>query len=224
MRYVILDLEMNKIQKEYKEERKICNTEVIEFGAVMLDEQFKQISDFQTYVQPQYNQGIENVITQLTGITNKMVAKAPVFTEAFAQFTDWCNSFEGECQIQSWSTNDYYQIMREVKLKEYQLSDREEALLADWKDFQKEYMEKVGLSRCVSLGQALDYAGEIFQGRQHDAFDDAKNTAELFIIIRNDELFENRMHAVTEALRPTQFKSTLKDMFDFSAISSQLTL
>ena len=51
----------------------------------------------------------------------------------------------------------------------------------------KEYTEKLGLERIISLEKALDYAGIAFEGHMHDALCDAKNTAELFAIVRNEE-------------------------------------
>jgi len=38
MRYIILDLEMNRIAERYREERQVCKMEVIEIGAVVLNE------------------------------------------------------------------------------------------------------------------------------------------------------------------------------------------
>lgn len=39
----------------------------------------------------------------------------------------------------------------------------------------------------MSLEKALDYAGIEFEGHMHDALCDAKNTAELFAIVYNEE-------------------------------------
>ena len=37
MIYVFVDFEMNMIDSEYKKEKKICKSEIIEIGAVKLD-------------------------------------------------------------------------------------------------------------------------------------------------------------------------------------------
>ena len=37
MKYIFLDLEMNPVNREFKEVRKCCSREIIEIGAVMLD-------------------------------------------------------------------------------------------------------------------------------------------------------------------------------------------
>lgn len=43
MKHVVVDLEMNGLAKEYKEERKIWGREVIEIGAVVLDDDYHEI-------------------------------------------------------------------------------------------------------------------------------------------------------------------------------------
>ena len=59
MRYIIMDLEMNKVANEYRMERRICKMEVIEIGAAVLNEAYQEIGSFKTLVKPQYNDVIE---------------------------------------------------------------------------------------------------------------------------------------------------------------------
>lgn len=49
MKHIVIDLEMNKIARS-SEARKICKSEIIEIGAVMLDENLQEIGNFRTYV------------------------------------------------------------------------------------------------------------------------------------------------------------------------------
>ena len=46
MKHIFVDFEMHPIAKEFQNERKICPCEIIEFGAVMLDDDFIEISSF----------------------------------------------------------------------------------------------------------------------------------------------------------------------------------
>ena len=64
MKYVVIDLEMNEINKK-SEVRDICKNEIIEIGAVMLDDNLTEISSFRTYVKPEHNVRIMNKITQV---------------------------------------------------------------------------------------------------------------------------------------------------------------
>ena len=59
MKHIVVDLEMNSLAKEFKEEKILCGREIIEIGAVVLDEQYHEIGSFKTLVKPQYNDVIK---------------------------------------------------------------------------------------------------------------------------------------------------------------------
>ena len=52
MKHIVIDLEMNKIARS-SEARKICKSEIIEIGDVMLDANLQEIGNFRTYVKPE---------------------------------------------------------------------------------------------------------------------------------------------------------------------------
>ena len=108
-----------------------------------------------------------------------------------------------------------------MELKQYKNADKMRPLENGF-DFQKEYTEKLGLERIMSLEKALDYAGIAFEGHMHDALCDAKNTAKLFAIVRNEERCNVVLKAVMDVLKPKNISSTLGDMIDFGALMAQL--
>jgi len=221
MNYIIVDFEMNPLAREYKEERKICRSEIIEIGAVVMDESFLILGEFKTLVKPQFNDMIYKKYETLTGISTQMVSSAPIFATAYELFVNWCESFGSEYEVYAWSDSDYHQLTAEMTLKNYQ---NEEMLhpLSCWYDFQKEYTEKLGLERIISLEKALNYANISFEGHMHDALCDAKNTAELFAIVRNEERCNAVLKTVIEAFRPKKVSGSLGDMFDFEALMAQV--
>lgn len=221
MNYIIVDFEMNPIAGEYREERQICRCEIIEIGAVIMDESFMVLGEFKTLVKPQYNDCIYKKYETLTGISTQMVYGAPTFATAYEMFANWCASYGSEYEIYAWSENDYNQLTAEMALKQYTKADKMRPL-EKWYDFQKEYTEKLGLERIMSLEKALNYAGIEFEGHMHDALCDAKNTAELFAIVRNEERCKVVLQAVMDVLKPKKMSSTLGDMFDFGALMAQL--
>ena len=221
MNYIIVDFEMNPVAGEYKEERQISRSEIIEIGAVIMDESFLVLGEFKTLVKPQFNDSIYKKYETLTGITTQMVCGAPIFATAYEMFVNWCESYGSEYEIYAWSENDYNQLVAEMELKNYRKADMMKPL-DNWFDFQKEYTEKLGLERIMSLEKALDYAGIAFEGHMHDALCDAKNTAELFAIVRNEERCNVVLKAVMDALKPKNVCSTLGDMIDFGALMAQI--
>ena len=113
--------------------------------------------------------------------------------------------------------SDYNQVVKEILLKEYELSDEEHGLIdTEWTDFQNEFDAHIGFERRISLELALDMAGIDFSGRQHDALDDARNTADLLHVFRDRDLFEKTLRKVKEAMDPTPLGNTLGSMIDFS--------
>lgn len=221
MNYVIVDFEMNPVDAKYKEERKICRSEIIEIGAVIMDENYLVLGEFKTLVKPQFNDCIQKRYETLTGISTQMVSGAPNFSTAYEMFVNWCESYGTDYEVYAWSENDYNQLVFEMIIKKYSREDMMGPLYK-WFDFQKEYSEKLCLERIMSLEKALNYAGIDFEGHMHDALCDAKNTAELFAIVRNEERCNVVLKSVMEAFRPKNVSGTLGEMFNFGALMAQL--
>ena len=65
--YVVIDLEMCSVDKDKQEEYQY-GTEIIEIGAVSLDENLTITDSYKTYVHPQYGE-IDSYVEKLTRIT-----------------------------------------------------------------------------------------------------------------------------------------------------------
>lgn len=219
MKHIAIDLEMNALDRKFKEEKAICGREIIQIGAVLLDDQYQEIGYFNTLVKPQYNERIESKFEKLTGIKTEMVQNAPVFKDAIEQFFSWCHSMNEEIHIYQWSESDYEQITKELELKRICLSSVNAGLLREFQDFQKEYGEKLGLSRAVSLKDAVMYAGVEFFGKEHDALDDAKNTATLLRIVRIPELCKMALGNVINAFNTKSIGTSLGDLLHFDELN-----
>lgn len=218
MKHIVVDLEMNEISRKYREKKAFCKMEIIEIGAVLLDENYAEIGAFKTLIKPQFNEMIEPLYTRITGITTEMVENAPFFEEGLKMFLSWCNSVNDDIQIYQWSDSDLLQIRKEMSLKDVEISARDARLLGEWNDFQKEYGDKLMLHRQVSLKNAIMYAGLDFEGREHDALCDARNTGTLLRIIRDPELCRDVLDKVIEIMTPKTLSATLGDLFDFSEL------
>lgn len=218
MKHIVVDLEMNVLGKNYKKEKALCSMEIIEIGAVVLDEEYQEIGSFKTLVKPQYNDVIKPYYEKLTGITTEMVSNAPVFEDALKMFCSWCKSYNDEIAIYQWSETDLDQIIAETKMKNIIFTPDKQYFFSEWADFQKEFGEKLNLSNAVSLKNAVMYAGVDFEGAEHDALDDARNTATLMKIIRTPALLEGALKNVIDVLTPTPDGIELGSMFDFAEL------
>lgn len=222
MKYIVIDLEMNPISTKYKQEHHICSQEIIQIGAVLLDEKFQEISSFTTLVKPQFNNRIWKNYEKLTGITTSMVKSAPCFEEALKAFGSWYSHIHDQVQFIQWSTSDQTQMKREIQLKKIQLDSPELSFINEkWADLQAEYVNTLGMDRSISLSDAVMFAGEDFKGHAHDALIDARNTAYVLSVLRDEKKCEKTLHSVIDVFKP-KTNCLLGDLFDFSSLCLQL--
>lgn len=197
MKHVVVDLEMNPVSREFREVRRKLNEEVIEIGAVRLDENFQQEAEFQCYVKPEYGP-IKKHITSLTGITQAMVADKKTYAACFQDFVDWVG--EEETKIYSWSMSDIKQLRSECR---YKLPDFDiEWLNERWIDLQQEFDDRLGLHNSLALKHALGAMDHKFEGTQHTALADAINTSAILTLMQDDAKFKETMKPVLEILQP----------------------
>lgn len=219
MKYVVVDLEMNSLAERFTEEKAVCGMETIAIGAVLLDEKYREIGAFKTLVKPQYNDVIGAYFTRLTGITTSMVENEPVFEKALEKFFDWLHSVDDDIQIYQWSDTDLDQVTKEINLKHIQIDSADQPWVHNWYDLQKEYGEKLNLTKPLSLKNAVMYAGIEFVGKEHDPLCDADNTAALLKILRDPKLCDIALGHVIEALTPKPAGATLGELFNFAGFN-----
>ena len=132
MKYVVVDFEMNPLPKKMKQVREICQQEIIEIGAVMLDDDWQEIDAYKSLVKPEYNPQIAPYFANLTGITTDMLAGADTFKTAFEKFAGWCAGCQDAFTVIAWSESDYQQFSSELQLKEPEAEPKLECLMGDW--------------------------------------------------------------------------------------------
>lgn len=208
MVHIVIDLEMNPVSKSFKDVRRYTTDEVIEIGAVKLDDNYKQIDEFQCYVRPQYGE-ITKHITKLTGITAETVADKPTFPDAFKNFMNWIGTWD--MTLYSWSNSDINQLHDECKFKMPKYDIRK--LERQWRDLQKAFDERIGLHSSLALKHAIGAMNRDFEGTQHTALADAANTAAILTLLQDDEEFFRVMQPVIELLRPKQLSQSIGDLF-----------
>lgn len=200
MQKIVIDLEFSPIGKAYREERKICRHEIIQIGAVKLDDADSIVDSYNCLVKPEYSEITEKV-TELTHITNEMVEKAPAFEEAMNDFLNWIG--DEETVLYAWSDNDERQLRKESKLKEYD-NEKLNALLEGSEDLQKIFTNSLGLEKAMSLTMAIEIGNIGFDGQAHSADSDAYNTAVLYQIMADEELFRGFYDVALDLLAPKE--------------------
>ena len=171
---IFIDLEMNTTDTRLVRRKKLKN-EVIEIGAVRMDDAFHPLDRFRIFVRPQYNGVIERKIYKLTGINNGAVSDAVSLPEALDALEAWCGS-DG-CEIYAWSTSDLCQLRKECGFKGIDSVFLDE--MVQWHDFQEDFRQMLGEKNILSLSNAMHRAGLEPEGSLHDASWDAYNSARL---------------------------------------------
>jgi len=205
MNNIVIDLEMCKVSRCPQTEEYRCKSEIIQIGAVMLDEEFKEISSFSVYVKPEYGY-IDNFIENLTGIDNRSVSNAPGIEEALHMFTAWLGN--QECRFFAWSNSDYKQLYNEITKKNLDTTGLEK-LIDDrnWIDYQEVFDMRYMMERSTSLHLALDLCSIDIDGREHDGLCDARNTGKLISVLEKDGAFQ--LPEVYERARREEVKEVL---------------
>lgn len=175
-KYVIVDLEMCNVSKGFIRDTYNWRSELIQIGAVVVDDSLEIVDEFMTHVRPQFGT-VDAYIEKLTGISRKDVQNAPSIKEALELFMNW---LPNDSFLVSWSENDEYQIRKELKEKGIVIEGLDN-YLDNWIDCQKTFGEKMNAQKNYKLSEALIIADIDYDEGEHDALVDAKNTAQLFI-------------------------------------------
>ncbi len=174
-RYICIDLEMSEFKPGRRSCISGCNGEVIQFGAVMLDENCNMISKFSSYVKPAYSY-VTPVIQKLTGITNNNLKGADDFITVFDKFSYWRG--EGDITTFCWSKSDHNQLWNELDAKGQHRYDLF-ACLTDFVDLQKVFGSLLSSHAAVSLESAMKLLQMDYKGQIHTAYSDSFNTARI---------------------------------------------
>lgn len=168
---LVIDLEMNGMHTE-----EIPMGEIIEIGAVILDEEFEIIDKYSTYIKPD-NLKVSQGVQRLTSITEEKLVKAPNVKEALEnllQITPDINN----TTLYTWSDSDTNAIECELNSKSIQIKDIKR-LCSNFIDIQEIFGERVGIENRINLTKALNMIGLEFNGKEHGALADAINTAQI---------------------------------------------
>ena len=107
MQYIVLDLEWNQPISYHSPAFKSVGAkllfEMIQIGAVKVDESFQVVDSFSQLIQPQHYIRLHPRISRITHITQDDLADAPLFPEALAAFARWCGE---DYALLTWGPDD----------------------------------------------------------------------------------------------------------------------
>ena len=183
MKYIILDLEWNgaTVDGEYF-------NEIIEFGAVALDDRMRKVGEFQSFVSLRATKKLKGRIRDLTHISNDDLKNASGFPAVFARFKEWIGAAEDNCMM-SWGNGDI--MVLHENLKYYGMPD-EIYVIRHYCDAQLmcQKAADVSLTRQVGLSDFAALVGvEVGDAMLHRAINDSRLTAACVARMFRPELY-----------------------------------
>lgn len=171
--WLVIDLEATTEEGGWPVEE----MEIIEIGATLVAEaDGRELDHFQRFVRPQRRPLLTNFCRELTHISQASVDAAAPLCEVWPQFERWLTQHHPRLAgWASWGDYDRHQLEQEWR------QHRLDSLLArvPHMNLKQRFAEARQLKRPVGLNAALQLAGLHFQGQQHRALEDARNTARL---------------------------------------------
>lgn len=113
MNYIVLDLEWN--QSAYGKNRKLkaLPFEIIEIGAVKLNNEFQIMDRFQSIVRPVIYPQMHYISQEITGFTTSELKSGDKFPKVFERFIKWCG--KETFRFCTWGPLDLTELQRNMK-------------------------------------------------------------------------------------------------------------
>lgn len=174
MNYVVVDLEWNQAMSS---KSSVFNKlpihlrgEIIEIGAVKLNEDFSLGEEFTVDVKPVYFKRMHYKVKKITGFDKERLAHGIAFSDAMEQFREWCGD---DVTFITWGCDDQGIMEQNIIIH-----DLDWDWISGWINLQLIYnLQTGGDKNQKSLASAMEHFG-IEQTRvAHDALGDAYNTA-----------------------------------------------
>ncbi|MBO3278090.1 exonuclease domain-containing protein [Pseudomonas schmalbachii] len=171
--WLVIDLEATTEEGGWPVEE----MEIIEIGATLVAEtDGRELDHFQRFVRPRRRPVLTTFCRELTHISQSHVDNAAPLHEVWAQFEHWLAQHSP--RLAGWASwGDYDRRQLEQEWSRQNLSSQLCRLRHI--NLKQRFAEARQLKRPVGLNTALQLAGLRFQGQQHRALEDARNTARL---------------------------------------------
>ncbi len=184
MNYVIMDLEWNG---GYSARTHGYFNEIMEIGAVRLDEQLHPAGEFHVVIRPALVRELSKLVREMTGITEEELERGTTFRKAMAQMSRFAGE---EAVIMTWSNTDL--LMLEENLRYYFGGREEIPFMGYYADVQAYCQQRLteGETQQLGLEAACRLADIDDEGADHHrALDDSRLTARLLTKLYAEEDF-----------------------------------
>ena len=187
MNYIVLDLEWNQCPYGKDRENEKLPFEIIEFGAVKMNEKKEIIDTFHQLVKPVVYHRIHFRTREVIAVSlNELEREGILFPKAAEAFFKWCGSDYRFC---TWGTLDLTELQRNLDF--YYMGGLIEGPVI-YEDVQKLFAIAYETRKDRrSLEYAADFLHVEDNGEFHQALDDAVYTARILSMIPDEVIHED---------------------------------
>lgn len=180
MKYIIFDLEATCWENDKKKQ-----SEIIEIGAVKINDKLQIEEEFQIFVKPKLNPVLSDFCKKLTTIKQSDVDRARDFGGAVYDFIKWIDEKNDDYFLCSWGFYDKKQLKSDCEL--HQIGTK---WIKNHMSIKHQHGKIINVEKGVGMSDALKLLNIELEGTHHRGIDDAKNIAKIFIKIFDKLTFE----------------------------------
>lgn len=172
MNYLVVDFEFTFYKRPVGRPRAFF-PEIIEVGAVKLDENLKEYGKLQNFVKPHFFPNHAKDAMDFCMITEKDMKKGITFSVMLEKLADMYEA--GKTLFVAWGDSDYKVLAQGCERHKLDNPIRED----DYLDLAEAYKIWAGAENTPSLKAAIEDVEVVADGLAHTAFDDAYNTGKV---------------------------------------------
>ena len=174
--WLVIDLEATTEEGGWP----VAEMEIIEIGAAVVNQDGREIDHFERFVRPVRRPLLTPFCRELTRIQQRFIDGASTLPTVWPQFERWIGQYRARLVAwTSWGDYDRQQLEQEWRL--HQLTSELAAL--PHVNLKQRFASARHLQKPCGLNTALQLAGMHFNGQQHRALSDARNTARLLPLV-----------------------------------------
>lgn len=233
MNYIVFDLEFNQKYEEKKEQNEVkdecsdkpenkakCDEkeknsnltfEIIQIGAIKLNENFEKLSTFNFFIKPTIHTILHPYVETLTKINEDDINSSELFPDIYNKFIDFIGAEESVLCV--WGIVDIKELLRNIKFHNISTA----SLPLKYIDVQSHASKYFNIQKGLKIGlkTAIELLDINVEGEFHDAVNDAYYTSEVF-----KRIFNKNIKPLSYSVSSRNTSSS-KEVVDINAVFSQ---
>lgn len=216
MNYIIYDLEFNQGQSLTEGAKSSinpkCPFEIIQIGAIKLNEKLEVISTFNEIIKPALYTDLNPYVEKITNLTLERLQSGSSFKAVYNDFVKFTDSKSVLCV---WGMSDLKELFRNVAIHNLDSS----VISKEYINIQKLASKYLQCPKGTNIGlkNAVELLEIPLKDEFHDAFNDAYYTVEVFKKIYNNNIKASKYN-INKALPPKRSSNNVNKIDTYNLI------